>query len=208
MRGKNEPPTPDTQATSAAQGALQELLLRTIAQGLFALDAGDTIIPPLSAALAVLFRRTDFIGVRFSDLLRPIVPKKFLNLACQHLLALRASPQDGALSELNPLLDLEVRFANGSGTNDLLHYAFEFTPMNIPGEPGTLLVCVTDRTTALLQAREIEDLRVQSRTQSDILQTLLRLGATRFASIVQSTDTAMNSINEVGSPGTELEFAL
>jgi len=197
MRGKNEPPTPNQHATGAAQGALQELLLRTIAQGLFALDAGDTIIPPLSPSLAVLFRRTDFIGVRFSDLLRPIVPKKFLNLACQHLSALRASPQDGALSESNPLLDLEVRFANGSGTNDLLHFAFEFTPMNIPGEPGTLLVCVTDRTTALLQAREIEDLRAQSRTQSDILQTLLRLGATRFASIVQSTDTAMNSINEI-----------
>jgi two-component system chemotaxis sensor kinase CheA len=197
MRGKTEPPIPDRHAPGDAQRALQELLLRPIAQGLFTLDAGDAIAPPLSASLAGLFRRTDFSGIRFSELLRPIVPKKFLNLALQHLAALRASPQNGALSESNPLLDLEVRFANGSGTNDLLHFAFEFTPMNIPGEPGNLLVCVTDRTTALLQAREIEDLRVQSRTQSDILQTLLRLGTTRFASIVQSTDAAMNSINEI-----------
>ena len=69
--------------------------------------------------------------------------------------------------------------------------------MNIPGEPGTLLVRVTDRTTALLQAREIEDLHLQVRTQSDILQTLLHLGTTRFAAIVNSTDTAMNGINEI-----------
>jgi two-component system, chemotaxis family, sensor kinase CheA len=197
MRRKTESPTPDTHAPGRAQTALQELLLCNIAQGLFALDASDTIVPPLSRSLATLFRRTDFTGVRFADLLRPIVPKKFLNLACQHLSALRASPQDGTLTESNPLLDLEVRFANGSGTNDLLHFAFEFTPMDIADEPGTLLVCVTDRTTALLQAREIEDLLMQSRTQSDILQTLLRLGTTRFASIVQSTDTAMNSINEI-----------
>jgi two-component system, chemotaxis family, sensor kinase CheA len=197
MRAKTEPATSESYATGDAPRALRELLLRNTAQGLFALDASDTIVAPLSPALAALFRRSDFIGVRFTDLLRPIVPKKFLNLACQHLAALRTLPRDGALNKSNPLLDLEVRFANGTGTNDLLHFAFEFTPMNIPGELGTLLVCVTDRTTALLQAREIEDLRVQSQTQSDILQTLLRLGTTRFASIVQSTDKAMNSINEI-----------
>jgi two-component system chemotaxis sensor kinase CheA len=197
MRAKTDPSIPEPHAPGDAQRALQELLLRPIAQGLFTLDANDAIAPPLSASLAGLFRRSDFAGIRFSDLLRPIVPKKFLNLALQHLAALRASPRNGALSASSPRLDLEVRFANGSGTNDLLHFGFEFTPMNIPGEPGNLLVCVTDRTTALLQAREIEDLRAQSRTQSDILQTLLRLGTTRFATIVQSTDTAMNSINEI-----------
>jgi two-component system chemotaxis sensor kinase CheA len=189
--GGKESPAPDSPA------ALRELLLRNVSQGLFALDAKDRIVPPLTPSLATLFRRTDFVGVTFSDLLKPIVPKKLLNLACKHLAALRAAPQDRGLNEANPLLDLEVRFATRGGTNDLLHFAFEFTPMNIPGEPGNLLVRVTDRTTPLLQAREIEDLRLQVRTQSDILQTLLRLGTTRFASIVNKIDTAMNSINEI-----------
>jgi two-component system chemotaxis sensor kinase CheA len=197
MYGITPAPASDSPAPGDAQAAFRELVLRAIPQGLFALDANDAIVPPLTPSLAALFRRTDFVGVSFSDLLKPVVPKKFLNLACKHLAALRASPQDQALSESNPLLDLEVRFATGSGTNDLLHFAFEFTPMNIPGEPGTLLVRVTDRTTALLQAREIEDLRMQVRTQSDILQTLLHLGPARFASIVTSTDTAMNAINEI-----------
>jgi two-component system, chemotaxis family, sensor kinase CheA len=197
MYGMTQPPDPGSPASGDAQGALRELVLRNFPQGLFALDANDAIVPPLTPSLAALFRRTDFIGVQFSDLLKPIVPKKFLNRACKHLAALRASPQDQGLTEANPLLDLEVRFASGSGTNDLLHFAFEFTAMNIPGEAGTLLVRVTDRTTALLQAREIEDLHLQVRTQSDILQTLLHLGTARFASIVNSTDTAMNAINEI-----------
>jgi len=191
------PPDGRSPASGDAGSALQELVLRNIPQGLFALDANDVIVPPLTPSLAALFRRTDLIGVRFSDLLKPIVPKKFLTLASKHLAALRASPQDQDISEANPLLDLEVRFVTGSGTNDLLHFAFEFTPMNIPGEPGTLLVRVTDRTTSLLQAREIEDLHLQVRTQSDILQTLLHLGTTRVASIVNSIDTAMNAINDI-----------
>ena len=197
MYGITDPAGKDSPAPGDAPAALRELLLRHVAQGLFALDAKERIVPPVTPSLATLFRRTDFVGVTFSDLLKPIVPKKFLNLACQHLAASRASPPDRGLSEANALLDLEVRFATGGGTNDLLHFAFEFTPMNIPGEPGNLLVRVTDRTMALLQAREIEDLRLQVRTQSDLLQTLLRLGTTRFAAIVNSIDTAMNSINEV-----------
>lgn len=199
-----DPAGEDSPAPSDAQTAFRELLLRNVPQGLFALDAKDTIVAPLTPSLATLFRREEFIGVSFSELLKPLVPKKFLNLACKHLAALRASPQDAGLSEANPLLDLEVRIATGGGTNDRLHFAFEFTPMNIPGEPGTLLVRVTDRTTALLQAREIEDLHLQVRTQADILQTLLRLGTTRFGSIVNSIDTAMNAINVVlGRPARE-----
>jgi signal transduction histidine kinase len=177
--------------------AAHELVLQHVTQGIFALDANDAIVPPMSQSLATLFRRDDFPGARFADLLQPIVTKKFLGIACQHLAALRAAPQDPASYEPNPLRDLEVRFANGNGSNDLLHFSFEFTPMNIPGESGTLLVRVTDQTTALLQAREIEDLRLQLQTQGDILKTVLCLGNTRFAAIVRSTDKSMNSINEI-----------
>jgi two-component system, chemotaxis family, sensor kinase CheA len=204
MYGMTDPMGADSPAPSDAQKAFQELLLANIPQGLFALDARDTIVAPLTPSLAALFRRSDFLGLSFSDLLKPIVPKKLLNLACKHLAALRTAHKHSGLSETNPLLDLEVRFATGDGTHDLLHFAFEFTSMSIPGQPGTLLVRVTDRTTPLLQAREIEDLQLQVRTQSDILQTLLRLGTTRFSSIVNSIDTVMNTINEIlGRPARE-----
>jgi two-component system, chemotaxis family, sensor kinase CheA len=192
-----QPPTPSTTSAPRGTAGVLSLVLESVGQGIFALDAADRLVEPLSASLASLFRRSQFAGLAFSELLQPIVPRKFLSAACQHLVALRAAPQDPALIRANPLLDLEVRFANGNGTNDLYHYSFEFAPMNIAGDPGTLLVRVTDRTTALLQAREIEDLRQQLRIQSDILQTILRLGTSRFATVILAIDAAMNAINDI-----------
>jgi two-component system chemotaxis sensor kinase CheA len=192
-----KPPHAQAPQSAEAGKGVQELLLWSIPQGIFALAADDTIVAPLSASLATLFRRSDFVGLRFADLLQPIVPKKFLNTALQHLAAARTPPGDSVPGARNQLLELEVRFANGQGANDLLHYSFEFTPVSIAGEPATLLVRVTDHTTQLLQTREIEDLHLQLRTQSDILRTMMRLGTTRFASVVRSTDSAMKSINDI-----------
>ncbi len=190
------PPPPAAPGADAGKG-LQELLLRSLPQGIFALDANDSIVAPLSPSLAALFRRSDLAGIRFADLLQPIVAKKFLVAALQHLADAREPPAGSAAPGWQPPLELEVRFTNGHGANDLLHYSFEFAAMSIAGEPGSVLVRVTDQTTPLLQAREIEDLRLQVRAQADILQTMMRLGATRFAALVRSTDTAMNSINDI-----------
>ncbi|MFI4890077.1 MAG: ATP-binding protein [Steroidobacterales bacterium] len=192
-----QPPNAPSPAGADAGKAMHELLLSGVPQGIFALDANDAIVAPLSPSLGSLFRRSDLLGIRFEDLLQPIVPKKFLAVALQYLAAMRASPGgSGTVAPAAPL-ELEVRFAKGRGASDLLYFLFEFTPISIAGEPGTLLVRVTDHTTALLQTREIEDLHLQLRTQSDILQTLLRLGNSRYASILRSTDIAMNSINEI-----------
>jgi signal transduction histidine kinase len=193
-----EPGTPDP-ARSDAHGALRQLLLSQFPAGLFALDAAGVIVPPLSPSVAALFRRQDCTGLVLTELLRPLVPRKFVGLAAQYLAALQAAAAGtgGAAAGENPLRDLEVRFANGDGTHDLRHYAFEFTPMQVPGEPGTLLVRVTDRTLELLQARELEDLRLQVAVQADLLQTVLRAGTARLATVIRTTDTMLESINEI-----------
>ena len=183
--------------SSAAAPALRRLLLDRLSQAVLALDANAAIVEPVSASMATMFRRDDYLGLRFTELLRPLVPRKFIGIAEQHLAALQAAAAGGAAPLGNPLRDLEVRFALGNSRHELLHYAFEFTQMRIPGEHGTLLVRVTDQTTALLQGRELEDLRLQLRTQSDILQTLLRIGTTRFATVIRTITSMLDAINEI-----------
>ena len=193
-----EPDTGDPER-SAAAGALRQLLLDQFPAALFALDARGVIVPPVSASVATMFRRDDCAGLALTELLRPLVPRKFVGLAAQHIAALQAAAAGQAEPPItgNPLLDLEVRFPNGDGTHELLHYAFEFTAMRVPGEPGTLLVRVTDRTVAQLQARELDDLRLQVRMQADLLQTLLRVGTARLGTVIRTTDTMLESINEI-----------
>ena len=190
-------PQPDEQEAGAGTDALSRLLLDQFSQAVFALDANGIIVEPVSASMPNLFRREDCRGLRLMELLRPLVPRKFIRLTEAYLAALHDRDKPGSTVPDNPLLDIEVRFEADDGRHELLHYMFEFTPMQIEGQDGTLLVRVTDTTTAQVQARELEDLRLQLRTQSDILQTLLRIGTPGFATAMRTTGGMLESINTI-----------
>jgi len=48
--------------------------------------------------------------------------------------------------------------------------------MDLPREPRSWLVCVTNITARVQQTRELEDLRVQLQTQGEILRSVLSGG--------------------------------
>ncbi|HEY0800240.1 MAG TPA: ATP-binding protein, partial [Steroidobacteraceae bacterium] len=77
------------------------------------------------------------------------------------------------------------------------HYSFEFSAVDIPDEPRSWMVRVNDITTRVQQHRELEDLRVQVRTQGEILRSVLQGGGARFGAFLQKTDTSMKTINGV-----------
>jgi chemotaxis protein histidine kinase CheA len=171
-------------------------VLKQIPQCLFALDANDKVVPPISPQIAEMFRRRDFSDVSFQKLLQPVVSVKLLNLASAHLERLRAAPDNVELAASNPLEDVEVRLLQSNGSYLTAHYNFNFSPIAVPGEVGTWLVRVTDTTLQVQQSRELEDLRAQVQTQGEILRCVLKLGRTRFAASVQKIDAALTAINE------------
>ncbi len=176
---------------------LTDAILKSSAQGLFLLDAKNGIRPDLSASMARLFRRQDFSNLNFDKLISPLVTAKTLSAVRAFTARLldAAAPVDPA--QPNPLEDVEVRLGNPDGSFETAHYSFELHPVDLEGESRAWLVRVSDITARVQQHRELEDLRMQLRTQGEILRTVLQAGGARFSAFLRRTDASMNTINGV-----------
>jgi two-component system chemotaxis sensor kinase CheA len=182
----------EDQAANGARSGLTDAILNSTPQGLFLLDAKDKVLPPVSRALATLFRREDFANLTFEKLLAPVVTPKTLTAAKNQIAALL-----GGASDTHSLGDIDVRLKNPDGSFDSAHYSFEFEPIAGTDEAGAWLVRVTDITARVQTHRELEELRTQVQTQGDILRSVLQTGAARFGAFMQNTDASMNAIGTV-----------
>jgi two-component system, chemotaxis family, sensor kinase CheA len=182
----------ENQAADGASNGLTDALLNSIPQGLFLLDANDQVLPPVSHALAALFRRENFANLTFEQLLAPVVTPKTLTAAKKRIAALL-----GGAADTHSFSDIDVRLKNPDGSFDNAHYSFEFEPIAATEEPRVWLVRVTDITARVQAHRELEELRIQVETQGEILRSVLQMGAARFGAFMQKTDASMNAIGTV-----------
>jgi signal transduction histidine kinase len=190
---------------------LTDAILNHVSQGIFLLDSKDKILLPVSRSMSSLFRRRDWNQLTFEKLLRPVVDEQTLTEACAQLADLRAATARGELSMTTPLQEVEVQLPKPDGGVDIAHYAFDFFAVDVPGQVDAWMVRVTDRSIAVKQARELEqlrpqvegtgpelqELRAQLQIQGEVLHSLLQLGRVRFAASVQRSGEAIKAINAI-----------
>ncbi len=123
-------------------------------------------------------------------------PAKTLSVVRTYMTRL-LDPARGETDAGNPLQDVEVKLPNADGSFATAHYSFEFQRVDVPLEPRSWMVRVTDITARVQQLRELEDLRVHVLTQGEILRSVLQAGGTRFGAFLQKTDASMKTINGV-----------
>jgi two-component system chemotaxis sensor kinase CheA len=186
----------EKQELIAASNRLTDAILKTSSAGLFLMDSKGRVQPQVSAALGTLFRRQDFANLTIEKLIGPLVSAKTLSVVRIHMVHFLDLGR-GETAESDPLQDVEVKLPNADGSFAAAHYSFEFNAVDIPNEPRTWMVRVTDITARVQHHRELEDLRVQVQTQGEILRSVLQAGATRFGSFLQRTDASMKTINGV-----------
>jgi two-component system, chemotaxis family, sensor kinase CheA len=179
-----------------ASNRLTDAILKTSAIGLFLMDSKGKIQPQVSASLGALFRRQDFVNLTVEKLIGPLVSAKTLSVVRTYMARL-LDPSRGETDAGNPLQDVEVKLANADGSFAAAHYSFEFSSVDIPLEPRSWMVRVTDITARVQELRELEDLRVHVLTQGEILRGVLQAGGTRFGTFLQKTDASMKTINGV-----------
>jgi two-component system chemotaxis sensor kinase CheA len=183
-----------------ASNRLNDAILKTSSIGLFLMDSKGKVQPQVSASLGALFRRQDFANLTVEKLIGPLVSAKTLSVVRTYMTRLldpARGETDTAGSPGNPLQDVEVKLANADGSFAAAHYSFEFSSVEIPLEPRSWMVRVTDITARVQELRELEDLRVHVLTQGEILRSVLQAGGTRFGSFLQRTDASMKTINGV-----------
>ena len=193
----------EKQELIGASNRLTDAILKGSAQGLFLLDAKGKVLPQVSASMATLFRRQEFANLTLEKLIGPLVSAKILGTARTFLGRLLevTAPNDAAApidaAQDNPLRDVEVRLVIPDGNFDAAHYCFEFNAVDLPREPRSWLVHVSDITARVQQLRELEDLRTHAQTQGEILRSVLLTGGARFGAFLKRTDASMKAINEV-----------
>ena len=186
----------EIQELLGASNRLTDAILKTSSAGLFLMDAKGKVMPQVSASLGTLFRRQDFANLTVEKLIGPLVSAKTLSVVRTHMTHFLEQGQGDAAAP-DPLQDVEVKLTNADGTFVSAHYSFEFSAVEIANEPRSWMVRVSDITARVQQHRELEDLRVQTQLQGEILRSVLQAGATRFGSFLQRTDASMKSINGV-----------
>ena len=187
----------EKQELIGASNRLTDAILKGSAHGLFLLDAKGKILPQVSASLATLFRRQEFSNLTFEKLIGPLVSAKTLSVIRAFLTRLLDTAAPNVAAQENPLQDVEVRLVKPDGSFDAAHYSFEFNAVDLPREPRSWLVQVSDITARVQQLRELEDLRMHAQTQGEILRSVLLTGGARFSAFLQRTDASMKAINGV-----------
>jgi two-component system, chemotaxis family, sensor kinase CheA len=179
-----------------ASNRLTDAILKTSSIGLFLMDSKGRIQPQVSTSLGTLFRRQDFANQSVEKLIAPLVSAKTLGVVRTYMTRLLELAR-GEAEASNPLQDVEVKLTNADGSHTMAHYSFEFSSVEIPHEPRSWMVRVTDITARVQELRELEDLRVHVLTQGEILRGVLQAGGSRFGAFLQRTDASMKTINGV-----------
>jgi two-component system chemotaxis sensor kinase CheA len=173
-------------------------ILRTVKDGLFLLDEHLVIGTAHSSALATLFQRKDLAGLGFEDLLKGIVSEKTLTTALKFVKVLWAERTNEKLvKSINPLGEVEVHLALGGGKFDTRYLDFEFHRVRVDGKITHVLVSVSDVSSRVELARELQNSQKQAQAQVDTLLGILHIDPAHLASFLNDSNAAMKMINAV-----------
>ena len=173
-------------------------ILRTVKDGLFLLDQNLNIGAAHSASLETLFQRKDFAGMAFENLLKNIVSERTLATALKFVKILWAERTNEKLVKtINPLGEVEVHLDGGSGRSDTRYLQFDFHRVRVDGEITHVLVSVSDVTTRVELANELQNAQSQAQGQVDTLLGILRIDQALLQSFLNDSNASMKMINAV-----------
>jgi two-component system, chemotaxis family, sensor kinase CheA len=173
-------------------------ILRTVKDGLFLLDQNLMIGTTFSGALTAMFQRRDIAGLAFESLLKNIVSEKTLATALKYVRVLWSErTKEKLVKSINPLGEVEVHFDAGNGKFDTRYLQFEFHRVRIDGKITHVLVSVSDVSSRVELAQELQESQKQAQAQVDTLLGILHIDPVQLASFLNDSNAAMKMINAV-----------
>ena len=181
----------------AAQEQTRDIL-QTVKEGFFLLDADYRIGSVWSEALSRLFGRRDFAGLAFEELLSGLVPASTLATATKYIKLLWGErAQESLIKSINPLGQLEVHVDNGHGGRDTRYLQFDFHRVLGPKGVKHVLVSVTDITSSVLLARELQESQENATAQVDMIMGVMHIDSLQLGSFLDTTETGLQMINAI-----------
>ncbi|MGH8175034.1 MAG: ATP-binding protein [Steroidobacter sp.] len=173
-------------------------ILRTVGEGLFLLDKDLMLGSERSMALNTIFRREEFAGITFDQLLREIVPEKTLRTAMDYVALLWGERVNEKLVKtINPLNEVEVHFDNPAGGFDTHFLEFDFNRVKSEGSLSHLLVTVNDVTKRVMLSRELQESQEKAQAQLDLLLRILHVEPDSLTGFLTDADVSLKMVNSI-----------
>ncbi len=173
-------------------------ILRTVNEGLFLLDKDMKLGSERSLALNTIFRREQFEGLAFDQLLQEIVPDKTLRTAMDYVSLLWGERVNEKLVKtINPLSEVEVHFDNPAGGFDTHYLEFDFNRVKSEGSLSHLLVTVNDVTKRVMLSRELQESQEKAQAQLDLLLRILHVEPDSLTGFLTDADVSLKMVNSI-----------
>jgi HPt (histidine-containing phosphotransfer) domain-containing protein len=173
-------------------------ILRTVNEGLFLLDKELKIGSERSMALNNIFRREEFAGYTFDQLLKDIVPEKTLRTAMDYVALLWGERVNEKLVKtINPLNEVEGHFDNPAGGFDTHFLEFDFNRVKSEGSLSHLLVTVNDVTKRVMLSRELQESQEKAQAQLDLLLRILHVEPDSLTGFLTDADVSLKMVNSI-----------
>lgn len=173
-------------------------ILRTVNEGLFLLDKDLKLGSERSMALNTIFRREEFQGISFEELLKEIVPEKTLKTAVDYVSLLWGERVNEKLVKtINPLNEVEVHFDNPAGGYDTHFLEFDFNRVKSEGSLSHLLVTVNDVTKRVMLSRELQESQEKAQAQLDLLLRILHVEPDSLTGFLNDAEVSLKMVNSI-----------
>src|ERR1700722_12071661 len=188
------------QAREAA--AIRQLhhILGGMHEALFVIGRDLRLGATCSASLRELLRVSAPAGRRFEDLLRPLLDDEATLAATLTFLRLLWSDRadESAIESLNPLAQVEVRFADARGGGERRWLSFSFRRVTGAASADDCIhAVVADVTDRVLLARELEQTQADGDSQAELLLQLVRADPPALVAFLDDADTAFRKSNAI-----------
>jgi two-component system, chemotaxis family, sensor kinase CheA len=174
-------------------------ILKTVREGFFLLDADYKIGSVWSEALTHIFDRSDFAGLAFEKLLEDRVPAATLATAVKYIKLLWGDrAHENLMKSINPLGQLEISMDNGRGGKETRYLQFDFHRVVGPkGGVKHVLCAVSDITSNVLLAKELQEAQENANAQVDMMVGMLHVDPLQLGSFLDTTETGLQLINAI-----------
>jgi signal transduction histidine kinase len=174
-------------------------ILKTVREGFFLLDADYKIGSVWSDALTHIFARNDFAGLSFEDLLAERVPAATLATAVKYIKLLWGDrAHENLMKSINPLGQLELTMDNGRGGRETRYLQFDFHRVVGPkGGVKHVLCAVSDITSNVLLAKELQEAQENANAQVDMMVGMLHVDPLQLGSFLDTTETSLQLVNAI-----------
>ncbi|HXY76452.1 MAG TPA: ATP-binding protein [Steroidobacteraceae bacterium] len=184
-------------------------ILKTVQEGFFLLDSNYRIGSVWSDALVHMFSREDFAGLSFEELLKDLVSAATLTTATKYIKLLWGErAHENLIKSINPLGQLEITMDNGHGGKETRFLQFDFH--RVMGAKGIkhVLCAVTDITSSVLLAKELQESQDNANAQLDMVLSLLHVDPVQLISFIDTAETGLKLVNTIlREPArTDVEF--